>query len=138
MPTVEQYHGWEITLGQSRRGQAQRLAVRATNPNNPDDLIVVRTVENEDGLDYRTLLARCQMSICEKEVGRQVGQTREHWINRLYAAVEVNEQLRLERRAAKLTSGEHVGSIVARITGASLGTRGSKSSTSDKKNGKAV
>ncbi len=125
MPAVEKYHNWEITLGQSKKHGVNRLAVRATNPQNPNDLVMVRTGENEESLDYRTLVIRAKPMIAEMEYRRAKSQNeRKIWEARLRAAVEANEMLRLERRAQKLVGAPQTDDIVHKIIGGSVKTAG--------------
>lgn len=127
MPTVEKYHNWELTLGQSKKHGVNRLAVRGTNPNNPDDMVLVRTAENEENLDYRTLVIRAKPMIAEMEYRRATSaDARNVWLARLRAAVEANEMLRLERRAQKLVGVPQTDDIIHKITGAKTIARGGK------------
>lgn len=127
MPTVEKYHNWELTMGQSKKHGVNRLAVRATNPQNPNDYVMVRTAENEENLDYRTLVIRIKPMIAQMEYERaKSADARNVWLGRLRAAVEANEILRLERRAQKLVGAPQTDDIIHKITGGTIKSRGGK------------
>lgn len=122
MAAIEKYHGWEIRRGTDKPNGAGKLVIQASK--GPNDLIRTRTAEDDESLDYQTLINRTKVLIAEKEFHRASGEEKQSWETRLTKAVEVQMLENAERKARRLAGAPDVAGTVARLTSAHPGVRG--------------